>query len=637
MNSLMKENIENKYNKLNINIPDSKLTDVCDSSAIRQVLGCIIQDPSLLKIYKLVTSDFVDTFHQIIFASIFNLYKNEYEVIDAYLISDYLKDNFPVHYKIFERHNGISFLNNISSLAVLGNFKGNYTTVKKWSLLRELIKNGIDVSEFYDPNDIDIEKEELRRIRLQETDIDEIINYYRNKLLRIDNLFNSKRGRDSVKAGSQEIENLIEKWKVENDFGLSYSSQYLTTVTYGMRKKRLTVLSAASGTGKTRINIANICYSFSPKYWSIDEKRWKENPHGVQNRALYIGTEMELVQEIEPILIAYISAVPQDHIQFGRYEDGEEERVKEAIRILREEANIYLEYIPDYDITTLESIIEEYVTLHGVSHVFFDYVHTTTELISEFQNAARAKMQVREDQVLANLSLKLKELTRKYNISIDTCTQVSGDYKNIDNKDETIIRGSRAIVDKIDVGYIVSKPSKKEMKMLEPILKSGFNHEYEPNICYSVYKNRGGKYSRLKIWLYIDYDTMRVHDLFVTDYNFNHLPIEKTQVKITEDQKVIITTVSGKGKISRKEKKEMDNINTTKEIRKIKEEDKKNKENELNSINQVFEESDSELEELSEEDKKRLEYHMKSTSSVAFLENDSETPDVEMQEDDFDW
>ena len=54
-------------------------------------------------------------------------------------------------------------------------------------------------------------------------------------------------------------------------------------------------------------------------------------------------------------------------------------------------------------------------------------------------------------------------------------------------------------------------------------------------------------------------------------------------------------------------------------------------------INQVFEESDSELEELSEEDKKRLQYHMESTSSVAFLENDSETPDVEMQEDDFDW
>ena len=51
----------------------------------------------------------------------------------------------------------------------------------------------------------------------------------------------------------------------------------------------------------------------------------------------------------------------------------------------------------------------------------------------------------------------------------------------------------------------------------------------------------------------------------------------------------------------------------------------------------MFEESDSELEELSEEDKKRLQYHMESTSSIAFLENDSETPDVEMQEDDFDW
>ena len=101
--------------------------------------------------------------------------------------------------------------------------------------------------------------------------------------------------------------------------------------------------------------------------------------------------------------------------------------------------------------------------------------------------------------------------------------------------------------------------------------------------------------------------------------------------------KEFVTYMAELKKVPRKEKKEMDNINTSKEIRKIKEEDKKKEEDKLNEINQVFEESDSELEELSEEDKKRLKYHMENTGSVAFLENESGTPDVEMQEDDFDW
>ena len=131
----------------------------------------------------------------------------------------------------------------------------------------------------------------------------------------------------------------------------------------------------------------------------------------------------------------------------GRYEIGEEARVDEAIRILNEEAHIYLEYLPDYDIGTLESIIDEHVTTHNVGYVFFDYIHTTTELLSEFQNTAKAKMQVREDQVLSNLSTKLKDLTRKYNISIDTWTQVSGDFKNDQNRDQTIVRGAKAIID----------------------------------------------------------------------------------------------------------------------------------------------------------------------------------------------
>ena len=54
-------------------------------------------------------------------------------------------------------------------------------------------------------------------------------------------------------------------------------------------------------------------------------------------------------------------------------------------------------------------------------------------MIAEFQGEAKAKMQLREDQVLSNVGTKLKELTRKYDISLDTWTQVSGDWKNENN------------------------------------------------------------------------------------------------------------------------------------------------------------------------------------------------------------
>ena len=134
------------------------------------------------------------------------------------------------------------------------------------------------------------------------------------------------------------------------------------------------------------------------------------------------------------------------------YEEGEEERVDQAIAYLTDthdnaKRGIYLEYIPDYDIATLEHVIEQHVTLHGVTAVFLDYIHTTSSLLNEYQRNASSKMAIREDQVLGNLSAKLKDLTRKFDISIDTWTQVSGDFKNIQNRDQTIVRGSRAIID----------------------------------------------------------------------------------------------------------------------------------------------------------------------------------------------
>lgn len=511
-------------------------------SATREVLGCLVNNPSLLLTHKITADDFVESFYKIIFGAIKNCYANKATKLDAYVIEEYLKEAFPTKFEIFKRNEGLRYIQKASEMAIEANFESNYMELKKFSLLRALLQSGEDVSDFFDPEETDADELDAKREMFESNSLDDIINYFKNKLVTVSMQYSLKNGRDSVKAGSAEAKLQKEKWKKDIPFGLSYASQFFNTVTYGLRKKRFTLGSADSGTGKTRLSIANLCFSFVPKFYNSTTGEWETNPHGTQNAGLYIGTEMELIEEIEPILWAYIADVPEDHILFGNYQPGEEERVDEAIRILNEEANIYLEYVPDYDIGTLEKIIDEHVVKHNVGHVFFDYIHTTTELISEFQTEAKARMNTREDQVLNNLGVKIKELTRKYNISIDTWTQVTGDVRNEQVRDSSLIRGAKGLKDKADTCFIVTRPTKKEMKLLEKVLKSKTMFgKPDPNICYSVYKNRGGKLNNVKIWLYINYDTMRVHDLFVTDYDYNLLPVDKTYVGVNEDQKIIIS------------------------------------------------------------------------------------------------
>ena len=83
---------------------------------------------------------------------------------------------------------------------------------------------------------------------------------------------------------------------------------------------------------------------------------------------------------------------------------------------------------------------------------------------------------------------------------------------------------------------VALKEGEKELKKVEPILRELINKP-QPNLVYSLYKNRGGKWNKIKIWLYIDYSTMRVHDLFVTDYDYKLIKdIEKTYINVSTNE-----------------------------------------------------------------------------------------------------
>lgn len=512
----------------------SKLVSYVNKQAIREILGSLLQDPSLIREYKIVQNDFPETFHKLIFAAINNLYKNGAEVIDAVAIDEYLS-HYETQYQVFTKNEGINFLEKVQEMALQSNFKYYYDQLKKFSLLRSYAENGIDVSEFFDPDEIDPVTIEAQRKLLDEYSLQDIINHYKKKQLKIIAPFISTEGRDSKKAGVGGHEQK-EKWKQDTAWGIGYSSAYLTTALHGVRKRRFNVKSAGTGVGKTRSSIADIGYACSPYYYDKSLGKWCENPNGTYNGALYIGTEMELLEEIDPILWAYIADVPQDHIEFNMYEEGEEQRVDKAIDILEHEANIWFEYVPEYDANTLEEVIEQHKLDHNIEYVWFDYISSTVELNSEYASESKVKMVVREDQVLANLSKKLKNFTRKFDVSIDSFTQVTGDFKNEANRDQTIVRGAKSIIDKADGAMIAMPPTEKELKKVEPITRELLNKP-APNLVYSLYKNRGGKWNKIKIWLYIDYSTMRVHDLFVTDYDYKLIKdIEKTYINVSNEE-----------------------------------------------------------------------------------------------------
>ena len=511
----------------------SKLQSYVNKQAIREVLGSLLQEPSLIREYKIVQNDFPETFHKLIFAAINNLYKNGAEIIDAVAIDEYLS-HYETQYQVFTKNEGINFLEKIQEMALQSNFKYYYDQLKKFSLIRNYVENGISVDEFFDPDEIDPTTIEKQRRLLDEYTLQDIINYYKKKHSKIIAPFLNTEGRDSKKAGVGGHEQK-EKWKQDTAWGIGYSSAYLTTALHGIRKRRFNVKSAGTGVGKTRTSIADIGYACSPYYYDKSLGKWCENPNGKLNGSLYIGTEMELLEEIDPILWAYISDVPQDHIEFNLYEEGEEERVDKAIDILEHEANIWFEYVPEYDANTLEEIIEMHKLEHNIEYVWFDYISATVELNSEYAAESKTKMVVREDQVLANLSKKLKNFTRKFDVSIDSFTQVAGDFKNEANRDQTIVRGAKSIIDKADGAMIAMPPTEKELKKIEPITRELINKP-TPNLVYSLYKNRGGKWNKIKIWLYIDYSTMRVHDLFVTDYEYKLIKdIEKTYIDIKNE------------------------------------------------------------------------------------------------------
>ena len=135
---------------------------------------------------------------------------------------------------------------------------------------------------------------------------------------------------------------------------------------------------------------------------------------------------------------------------------------------------------------------------------------------------------------MIEFSRRLKALAERTQIAIIAGAQLKPDSKDLKYKDEQCFAGSKQLVFKIDVGIVLSKPRPEEKKKLEKITRNIMGCP-EINLLQWCFKIRGGELTSIIVCSNINLGTLRIKDIFVTDYDFNLINIDFTKIEDMEE------------------------------------------------------------------------------------------------------
>ena len=500
-----------------------------DTTSVMQVIGCVFNNPEILDItdkYSIVDEDFSDQFHKTVFGAIYKIHELGAKTITLENISDFLSSR-PKSAALYKQNKGEEWLLKVSEMCMASAFDYYYGRLKKFSLLRAYDNYGVDISDIYDiDNILDTQKKQLQEDQLDNSTLEQIADRVEGKIEEIrlqyvDDSFGE------AQHASEGIYDLIEKFKKHPEVGVPLYGPLINTVTRGARLKKFYLRSAATGIGKTRSMIADCCYIGCNK---IYDENFGWIGSGPSEPTLFITTEQEL-EEIQTMMLAFLSNVNEEHILNGEYLEGEEERVLQAAKLL-ENSPIYVEELPDFSLKDVEDKIKKNIREHDIKYVFHDYIHTSLKILEEITRRSGG-VKLREDNILFMLSTRLKDICNKYGVFIMSATQLNGSYVDSDTPDQNLLRGAKAIADKIDYGAILLGVKDDDLVSLENILST--NAFEKPTIKMSIYKNRRGRYKGVLLWCKADLGCCRIKPMFCTTYDYEMVSIDDVRIKIDDE------------------------------------------------------------------------------------------------------
>ena len=500
-------------------------------STIVQVIGCLYNNPKLFEKedkYSFNKEDFYDDFHKVVFGCIYNLWQLGAKEINLPIIEDYLSQR-PKEQAIFKTYDGQQFLLKIAGMTNEDTFDYYYKRMKKMTLLRAYEKLGMDLDWIYNPDEIlNIKKRQEQEDWFDAASLVDIYNKINQKIDVIKDKFVSDY-EDRGFALGDGIDELVDSYAEVPAVGYPLYDMYYTTITRGARLGKFFLRSAATNVGKTRAMIADACYIGCSQVYSEKENKWVST--GAAQSVLFIATEQDL-DEIQTSALAFLSGVEEDHILMHEYYAGEWDRILKAKMIMKQQCKIKFECMPDFSLEMIESKIKKYVREDQIQYCFFDYIHSSAKILTEVGGKSGVK-NLREDNVLFLMASKLKELAIENGIFVMSSTQLNSDYQTSETPDQNLLRGAKAIADRIDNGSIMLEVRREDLEKIKPFCLQ--NKIDTPNVKMSIYKNRGNKLKGIYLWMKTNTGTCKFDTLFVTDWFYNVIDVPLLKIKIEEE------------------------------------------------------------------------------------------------------
>lgn len=495
---------------------------------IVQVIGSIYKNPAILdnEKYSFNEEDFFDEFHQVVYGTLSSLYDKGVRKFTLQEVEDYLA-NREKFLAIYKAGNGADFILKAAESANGQAFDYYYSRMKKMSLFRAYENLGMDLTYLYNPNDVfNLKKKQEQEEWVDNHSLTEIFEKINERIDVIKSKFVDSSD-DQTSSIGEGIESLIESYKDKPAVGTPLYDRFTTTVTRGALNGKFYLRSAATNIGKSRTIIGDACFIGCNQYYSLTEKKWKSS--GVAQDTLFIATEQNL-QEVQVSAVAFISGVQEDHILMYEYQPGEYERVTKAMEVLKQ-SKVHFICLPDFSLYDIENVIKSTVRDFDVKFVFFDYIHSSAKILTEVGGKSGVK-NLREDNILFLMSSKLKDLAMQLDIFVLSSTQLNGQYQDSDTPDQNLLRGSKAIADRIDWGSIMLAVTQEDKGKLASVCQS--SGLPMPNVKMSVYKNRANRWKGIYLWMNADTGICRYETLFATDWSFNIVDIPLLNIIVEE-------------------------------------------------------------------------------------------------------
>lgn len=508
-----------------------KSSKYIDIAALCQIIGTIFTNPDILEYddkYKFNKEDFCDGFHQTIFSSIYNIWQLGAKEITIPAIEDYLATR-PKQEAEYKTHNGAEYLLKCAENSNRQTFDYYYNRMKKLSLLRAYEGAGMDLKWIYNPDTLNIKEKEQQEDWFDNASLETIAKAIDNKIEEIKVTYADGCDYNITDLGSS-IDELLEELEQHPDLGIPLYGKYINTVTRGARLGRFYLRSAATNVGKTRAMVGDACYIGCSQMYDTTQNKWISI--GACQPTMFIATEQSQ-KEIEQMALAFISGVEENHIAMNEYFVGEKERVIKAAQIIKNSKIKFYE-IPDFTLSDIENIIKKSIRDSGTKFIFFDYIHTSIGILAEVSHATGG-VKLREDNILFMMSVKLKEICTKYGVFIMSSTQLNADWKEAELPDQNLLRGAKAIADKIDFGCILLDVTAKDLESIKPFCTK--NNLPVPNVKMSIYKNRANEHKSAYLWINANRGICRFDPLFMTNWRYEFKEIPDVKIKV-EDESV---------------------------------------------------------------------------------------------------